>query len=68
MNDMIENPYETRSDSFYFVNDRLIMHNKAAYKVFDCGFKIKYQKLRIKCEFFSVLPRGQRPGEEELRG
>jgi len=34
MNDMIENPYETRSDSFYFVNDRLIMHNKASYKYF----------------------------------
>lgn len=30
---MIENPYETRSDSFYFVNDKLIMHNKASYKV-----------------------------------
>ncbi|KAI6176815.1 GMP-PDE-delta domain-containing protein [Aphelenchoides bicaudatus] len=28
---MIENPFETRSDSFYFVNDKLIMHNKAAY-------------------------------------
>jgi len=34
MNDMIENPYETRSDSFYFVNNRLIMHNKASYKYF----------------------------------
>ncbi|KAI6215518.1 GMP-PDE-delta domain-containing protein [Aphelenchoides besseyi] len=28
---MVENPFETRSDSFYFVDDRLIMHNKAAY-------------------------------------
>ncbi|XP_045390619.1 protein unc-119 homolog B [Lemur catta] len=28
---MIENPYETRSDSFYFVDNRLIMHNKADY-------------------------------------
>ncbi|KAF5929222.1 protein unc-119 homolog B isoform X1 [Diceros bicornis minor] len=28
---MIENPYETRSDSFYFVDDKLIMHNKADY-------------------------------------
>jgi hypothetical protein len=34
INDMIENPYETRSDSFYFVNNRLIMHNKASYKYF----------------------------------
>ncbi|GIY70840.1 protein unc-119 homolog B, partial [Caerostris extrusa] len=29
--DMIANPFETRSDSFYFVDDRLIMHNKADY-------------------------------------
>ncbi len=28
---MIENPYETKSDSFYLVNDTLIMHNKAEY-------------------------------------
>jgi hypothetical protein len=29
--DMIENPYDTVSDSFYFVNGDLIMHNKAEY-------------------------------------
>jgi len=29
--EMIDSPYETRSDSFYFVNDKLIMHNKADY-------------------------------------
>ena len=29
---MIANPHETRSDSFYFVDDKLIMHNKAAYE------------------------------------
>lgn len=28
---MIENPYETRSDSFYFVDNKLVMHNKADY-------------------------------------
>jgi len=28
---MIKHPYETRSDSFYFVDDELIMHNKADY-------------------------------------
>ena len=32
---MVDNPYETRSDSFYFVNDRLIMHNKAQYRYID---------------------------------
>eukprot|EP00164_Ancoracysta_twista_P000429 GFYU01000580.1.p2 GENE.GFYU01000580.1~~GFYU01000580.1.p2 ORF type:complete len:179 (-),score=41.62 GFYU01000580.1:802-1338(-) len=29
--DLIDNPHATRSDSFYFVNDQLIMHNKAEY-------------------------------------
>ena len=29
--DMVDRPYETRSDSFYFVEDKLIMHNKADY-------------------------------------
>lgn len=28
---MIKQPYETRSDSFYFVDDKLVMHNKADY-------------------------------------
>jgi len=28
---IIENPYATCSDSFYFVEDRLVMHNKAWY-------------------------------------
>lgn len=29
--DMIAHPWETRSDSFYFVENKLIMHNKALY-------------------------------------
>ena len=32
VNEMIENPYQTKSDSFYFVDDVLVMHNKASYK------------------------------------
>lgn len=31
VSEMIANPFETRSDSFYFVDDRLVMHNKADY-------------------------------------
>lgn len=31
VNEMIHHPYETQSDSFYFVDDRLVMHNKADY-------------------------------------
>ena len=30
--EMIANPYETKSDSFYFVDNKLVMHNKASYK------------------------------------
>ena len=30
--EMLANPYETKSDSFYFVDNKLIMHNKAEYK------------------------------------
>ena len=28
---MIQSPFETVSDSFYFVEGKLVMHNKAAY-------------------------------------
>jgi hypothetical protein len=29
--DMVANRFETRSDSFYFVDGKLIMHNRAQY-------------------------------------
>ncbi|KAJ8609334.1 hypothetical protein CTAYLR_009120 [Chrysophaeum taylorii] len=32
VDNMIAHPYETSSDSFYFVAGRLVMHNKAYYK------------------------------------
>lgn len=32
MADFVENPFEHRSDSFYFVDNALIMHNKAEYQ------------------------------------
>mmetsp|Transcript_488 Transcript_488/g.680 ORF Transcript_488/g.680 Transcript_488/m.680 type:complete len:155 (+) Transcript_488:477-941(+) len=31
MNDMVNNPFETYSDSFYFVDEELVMHNKVSY-------------------------------------
>jgi len=37
--EMIANPFETRSDSFYFVEDRLVMHNKADY-AYDGGLVV----------------------------
>mmetsp|Transcript_7201 Transcript_7201/g.12870 ORF Transcript_7201/g.12870 Transcript_7201/m.12870 type:complete len:227 (+) Transcript_7201:165-845(+) len=33
--EMVDSPFETRSDSFYFVNGELVMHNKADYMY--CG-------------------------------
>ena len=30
--DMVKNPFATKSDSFYFVGDKLIMHHKAEYE------------------------------------
>lgn len=29
--EMIKSPFQTKSDSFYFVDNQLIMHNKAEY-------------------------------------
>lgn len=37
--EMISSPFETRSDSFYFVDNRLVMHNKADY-AYDGGITI----------------------------
>jgi len=37
---MISNPWETKSDSFYFVNNELIMHNKAEYSYAPFGEEI----------------------------
>lgn len=31
VSEMIQHPFETKSDSFYFVDNVLIMHNKADY-------------------------------------
>mmetsp|Transcript_12392 Transcript_12392/g.24665 ORF Transcript_12392/g.24665 Transcript_12392/m.24665 type:complete len:261 (-) Transcript_12392:93-875(-) len=41
INDMINNPFETKSDSFYFCNGKLIMHNKASYKYIREGAQAK---------------------------
>lgn len=39
---MISHPFETRSDSFYFVDEKLVMHNKADY-AYDGGLNITKQ-------------------------
>jgi len=32
---MIEAPFESKSDSFYFVGNKMVMHNKAEYRYED---------------------------------
>ena len=67
VSDMIANPFETKSDSFYFVNNKLVMHNKASYKYFredaaqskksyedKYGYKVCY--LGIDLLYFPYLP------------
>lgn len=34
ISDMIAHPWDTKSDTFYFVEDKIIMHNKASYQYF----------------------------------
>ena len=31
MHDMISSPWETKSDTFFFVEDKLVIHNRAEY-------------------------------------
>ena len=35
--EMCSNPYETQSDSFYYVGETMIMHNKAKYAYTDAA-------------------------------
>jgi len=35
--DMIDNPMQTETDSFYFVGEKMIMHNKAFFSYVDGG-------------------------------
>ena len=59
---MIDNPYETRSDSFYFVDDKLIMHNKADY-AYNGGLhnqwlqstQVPHPPCSLSCEYFPSL-------------
>ena len=34
VDDMVASPYDTVSDSFYFVDGKLVMHNKAYYRYY----------------------------------
>jgi len=35
VDDIVAHPYAVKSDSFYFVGEKLVMHNKAEYKYYD---------------------------------
>jgi hypothetical protein len=32
LQDMVDNPFETTADTFYFVDDELVIHNKSCYQ------------------------------------
>jgi hypothetical protein len=42
---MINHPYETKSDSFYFVSKSLIMHNKAEYDYTPIEWSCRMSKI-----------------------
>lgn len=58
--DMIAHPYETTSDSFYFVDNILVMHNKAKYRYLKgkCEPDASADKLGSTLESLSLLESG----------
>jgi GMP-PDE, delta subunit. len=34
INDIVKNPFQMKSDTFYFVDDKLIIHNKVSYEYY----------------------------------
>ena len=48
------NPYETRSDSFYFVDGELIMHHRADYSYKKSWLLVKFKILNKICNFFVI--------------
>jgi len=62
--EMIANPYETTSDSFYFAGNKLIMHNKALYSyVVEDRAQVRTPSQHL----FGVLLR-TRPPPNPIRG
>nr|CAD7407035.1 unnamed protein product [Timema cristinae] len=53
--EMISHPFETRSDSFYFVDDHLIMHNKADYAYDGAHFSKIQIIMLLKISTFSSI-------------
>eukprot|EP00586_Coscinodiscus_wailesii_P001380 CAMPEP_0172479306 /NCGR_PEP_ID=MMETSP1066-20121228/3848_1 /TAXON_ID=671091 /ORGANISM="Coscinodiscus wailesii, Strain CCMP2513" /LENGTH=283 /DNA_ID=CAMNT_0013239685 /DNA_START=314 /DNA_END=1165 /DNA_ORIENTATION=+ len=41
IDEMVRHPFETTSDSFYFVGEELVMHNKARYRYLPTSSEIK---------------------------
>lgn len=56
--ELISNPYETKSDSFYFVDGQLIMHHRADYAYNDWNYMYYYAYnicILYVCIFCTVL-------------
>ena len=54
---MVANPFETKSDSFYFVDGKLIMHNKADYSYNNTKANWKLSKIILWLTHKIVLKR-----------
>ena len=63
IDDMMNNPYETKSDSFYFVDGALIMHNKASYSYLreDGGSQAKSYESKYGAKASSKGESGAKP-------
>jgi protein unc-119 len=61
--DMINNPFETKSDSFYFVDNKCIMHNKASYSYVreDKGSQAKSYEAKYGASSKAASKNGAKP-------
>jgi len=77
ISDMVSSPYETTSDSFYFVGDTLVMHNKASYRYkiedraqekrsYDNDYEAKNSRLGSKGTPDSKLVDSEAKGESKM--
>jgi len=57
--DMVAHPYDTTSDSFYFVGNEMIMHNKASYRYVEGegGIKASLSSSEMEIERLSLVDR-----------
>ena len=47
---MVDHPNETTSDTFYFVDNKLIMHNKASYSYIPLAIAESKESSKLKSD------------------